>query len=176
MTAAVEVLSAQGPAGFSARTVSAQARLPLAAVSYYFPQLDVLLGEAIVVVLRGWLDHGSQVAATTRGGGADTAAAAITAALLPPGPPTAVRNRYEHLVAAAGHPVAAAALAELRPELRRLVDDILAATGSRSLLAADLVISLVDGAAVGAVSEGEADPRIRVEAAVRSVLVSTGSA
>ena len=52
-----------GPAAFSARSVAAQAQLPLAAVSYYFPGLDDLLGAAVAVVLRQWIDHGSAVVA-----------------------------------------------------------------------------------------------------------------
>ena len=172
LAAAVAVVDVRGPGAFSARAVAAQAQLPLAAVSYYFPRLDDLLAEAIVVVLRGWLEHGRLVAEATQGSGVDSAAAAITAALLPPRRPGAVRNRYEHLLAAAGNPVSAGALAELRPELRLLIGEILAVTGVRSRLSHDAIIALVDGAAVGAVSEGAADPRDRVESTLRTVLTN----
>jgi AcrR family transcriptional regulator len=172
LTAAVAVVSANGPGAFSARAVAAQAELPLAAVSYYFPRLDDLLAEAIVVVLRGWVDHGASVARDAEGHGVGTAAAAITAALLPPDGPGAVRHRYDHLLAAAGNPVSAAAMAELRPTLQHLVGEILAATGVRSRLSTDAIIALVDGAAVGAVSEGVADPRGRVESTLRTVLTN----
>jgi len=170
LMAAVAVVSANGPGAFSARAVATHAQLPLAAVSYYFPRLDELLGEAIATVLRGWLDDGEQVVAATHGQGVEVAAAAITAALLPAGPPAAVRNRYDHLLAAAADPVSAAAVADLRPALQGLVTEILVTTGVQSRLTEDALIALVDGAAVGAVSEGTADPLGRVVAMLRDAL------
>ena len=170
LAAAVAVVSEQGPAAFSARSVAAQAQLPLAAVSYYFPRSDDLLGAAVAVVLRQWIDHGSAVVASVIDTGVEAAACAITDALLPPGPADAVRHRYEHLLAAAGHPVSAAAMANLRPVLRGLVADILSATGTRSLFSTDALVSLVDGTAVGAISEGRPDPRGQVASALREVL------
>jgi len=170
LAAAVAVVSEQGPAAFSARSVAAQAQLPLAAVSYYFPRSDDLLGAAVAVVLRQWIDHGRTVVAAAHDTGVEAAARAITDALLPPGPADAVRHRYEHLLAAAGHPVSAAAMANLRPVLRGLVVDILSATGTRSLFSTDALVSLVDGTAVGAVSEGRPDPRGQVASALREVL------
>ena len=178
LAAAVDVVSEHGPAGFSARSVATRAQLPLAAVSYYFPRSDDLLGAAVAVVLRQWIDHGRTVVAgvidtvidTARDTGVEAAARAITDALLPPGPADAVRHRYEHLLAAAGHPVSAAAMADLRPVLRGLVADILSATGTRSLFSTDALVSLVDGTAVGAVSEGRPDPRGQVASALREVL------
>ena len=173
LAAAVAVVSEQGPAAFSARSVAAQAQLPLAAVSYYFPRSDDLLGAAVAVVLQQWIDHGRTVVAGVDRAvdtGVEAAACAITDALLPPGPADAVRHRYEHLLAAAGHPVSAAAMADLRPVLRGLVADILSATGTRSLFSTDALVSLVDGTAVGAVSEGRPDPRGQVASALREVL------
>ena len=170
LAAAVAVVSEQGPAAFSARSVAAQAQLPLAAVSYYFPRSDDLLGAAVAVVLRQWIDHGRTVVAAAHDTGVEAAARAITDALLPPGPADAVRHRYEHLLAAAGHPVSAAAMANLRPVLRGLVVDILSATGTRSLFSTDALVSLVDGTAVGAISEGRPDPRGQVASALREVL------
>jgi AcrR family transcriptional regulator len=171
LAAAVAVVSEHGPGGFSARSVATRAQLPLAAVSYYYsPRLDDLLGAAVELVLQQWIDHGSTVVAAVRGTGVDAAARAITDALLPPGPADAVRHRYEHLLAAAGHPVSAAAMADLRPVLRGLVVDVLSATGTRSRFSADALVSLVDGTAVGAVSEGGPDPRRQVASALREVL------
>ena len=51
VAAAVIVVGEHGPAAFSARAVATQAKLPLGAVSYYFPVLDELLGEALAAVL-----------------------------------------------------------------------------------------------------------------------------
>jgi hypothetical protein len=81
-------------------------------------------------------------------------------------------------LAAASYPVAAAALADLRPQLRQLIDAILAHTGTTSAIGADGLLALLDGAAVGAVSEGSAggdpvldgDLRDRVAATVSTAL------
>jgi len=174
VAAAVSVVSVHGPSAFSARAVATQAHLPLAAVSYYYPQLDDLLARAIEEVLRGWLEHGQAVATATEGRGTGVAARVITEALLPPGPPGAVRNRYEHLMAAARNRATSSAMANLRPGLLAVITRILTGTGIRTPLSPDALLALVDGAAVGAVSEGAEDPRARVESTLREVL-SSGS-
>lgn len=170
VAAAVTVVDTHGPAGFSARAVATQAELPLGAVSYYFPVLDDLLGEALAAVLRGWLARGESVVTAGTGRGITAAASAIAAAVLPDGAPNAIRNRYEHLLAAARNPVAAAALAELRPALEALIVRILSGAGVRTPLTANAVLALVDGAAVGAVSEGSDDPAAPVRTLLREVL------
>lgn len=177
IAAAAEVVDRHGPAGFSARAVATAGGLPLAAVSYYFPQLDDLLAAAVDVVLAGWVEHGEAVAAELIAGGRvgiDAAATDITRAILPPGPASAVGHRYQHLLAAAGSPVTAAAMARLRDTLQALVNGILRATEVRSGLSADAIVALVDGAAVGAIAEGRPDPAERVRDTLRDVLRSLG--
>ena len=61
-------------------------------------------------------------------------------------------------------------MADLRPVLRGLIAEVLSATGTRSRFSTDALVSLVDGTAVGAVSEGRADPRRQVASALREVL------
>ncbi len=162
LDAAVAVISEAGPAGFSARAVATRARLPLASVSYYYPRLGDLLAAALSVVLDGWLDQAAAVADRPhRAGdrGARAAARLLVAALLPhPPSPAEILCRYEHLLAAARIPTAATALARLRPALGDAVARILDGAGIDTTLPAGTVISLVDGAAVGALSEGVADP------------------
>ena len=170
MAAATAVLNDQGPAAFTARAVASAAGLPLAAVSYYFPRLDDLLAPATDAVLQSWLAHGEQTAAARIGRGTGAAAEAITDALLPPGPPTAVLHRYDHLVAAARSPVTASALAQLRPALLALVGRILTNTHTTSSLSPDALLALIDGAAVGALAEGDPDPRLRIRNVVREAL------
>lgn len=171
VAAATEVIDKGGPSAFSARSVAAAAGLPLAAVSYYFPSLDDLLTAAVGAVVSGWLADGEKGArAAMSAGGVDAACLAITAALLPGRSPVTIRLRYEHLLAAGAGEVTAAAMARLRPRLASLIDDILAGTGVTSTISSDSVISLVDGAAIGAVSEGEGAPSSRIEAALREVL------
>jgi len=173
VAAAVEVVGADGPAAFSARAVATRAKLPLGAVSYYFPALDDLLGEALAAVIAGWLAHGESVAAATKGAGIIGAATAITAAVLPSGGPDAVRNRYEHLLAAGRNPVAAAALAALRPELEALIARILLSAGVDSHLTPDALLALVDGATLGAIAEGAVDPVDRVRTTVAQALAAS---
>lgn len=175
VTAAVAVVGEGGPAEFSARAVATQAKLPLGAVSYYFPVLDELLGEALAAVLSAWLEHGESVAATTKGRGIACAAAAITAALLPAGGPDAVRHRYEHLLAAGRNPVAAAAMAALRPELEGLVARILISTTVSTPLTSDALLALVDGAALGGVAEGADDAVGRVRTTLAEALRASTS-
>jgi DNA-binding transcriptional regulator YbjK len=170
VAAAVAVLSEHGPAGFSARAVATQANLPLGAVSYYFPVLDDLLGEALAAVLAGWLEHGESVARTTKGRGIAQAATAIAAAVLPSDNPPDIHHRYEHLLAAGRNQVAAAAMAALRPELKRLIARILISTRVSTSLTPDALLALVDGAALGAIAEGSADPAGRVRTTLREAM------
>ena len=170
VAAAVAVVGADGPAAFSARAVATQAKLPLGAVSYYFPALDDLLGEALAAVIAAWLEHGETVAAAAKGSGTTRAATAITAAVLPSGGPDAVRNRYEHLLAAGRNPVAAGAMAALRPELEALIARILISAGVDSHLTPDALLALVDGATLGAIAEGADEPVDRVRTTVAEAL------
>jgi AcrR family transcriptional regulator len=173
VAAAAEVVARHGTAGFSARAVAAAGGLPLAAVSYYFPRLDDLLSAAVDIVLRGWIEHGHTVAADAAASGRkgiDAAATVIARALLPPGPPSVIAHRYRHLLAGAAHPDTAAALAALRSTLEALVCDILATTGVKSPLSSDVIVALVDGAAVGAIAEGRPDPAGVVQSTLRAAL------
>ena len=83
-----------------------------------------------------------------------------------------VLTRYEQLLAAARNPVTAAALAALRPELSAVVSDVLTSTGVRCPVSPDVLIAVIDGAAVGALSENADDPRAIVTKALRAVLTA----
>jgi len=172
VAAAAAVISTEGPGAFSARAVATAAGLPLAAVSYYFPRTDDLLAEAIGLVLHGWLAESRARAALDLGHGIDAAARALTTTILPAGPPSVVLTRYEQLLAAARNPVTAAALAALRPELSAVVSDVLTSTGVRCPVSPDVLIAVIDGAAVGALSENADDPRAIVTKALRAVLTT----
>lgn len=173
MAAAAGVVDRHGPAGFSARAVAIASGLPLAAVSYYFPRLDDLLSAAVDIVLRSWTEHGHTVAADAAASGRkgiDAAATTIARALLPPGPPPVIAHRYQHLLAGAARPDTAAALAALRSTLEALVRDILTTTAVNSALSSDVIVALVDGAAVGAIAEGRPDPAAVVQSTLRAAL------
>ncbi len=171
---AVDLISARGPAAFSARAVATSAGVPLASVSYYFPRLDDLLGAALAVVLDRWLAQATAVADRTARAsdrGAAGAARALTAALLPqPASAAEIQGRYEHLLAAARIPTAAAALARLRPALAGAVARILERAEIDTSLEPGTLISLVDGAAVGALSEGVRDPAASVRRQLNELL------
>ena len=168
--AAAALVAEHGPGAFSARAVATGAGLPLASVSYYFPVTDDLLDEAIAVVVRGWLSKARQYAATEHGRGPRAAAEALATTILPPGPPAVVLTRYQHLLAAGHRPVTAAALARLQPELAALVTEVLAATGVTTAVSSDVLIAVIDGAAIGALSENADDPRGTVRDAVLEIL------
>ena len=179
VAAAAAVISRDGPAAFSARAVAAQASLPLASVSYYYPRLDDLLAAALHVVLDGWLARAVAIADRPRRGsgrGAAAASRALAAAFLPdPATTDSVRARYEHLLAAARVPAAAAALARLRPELAAVARRILDRAAVGSSVTPDTLISVIDGAAVGAVSEGIPDPADAVRRQVHELLAATSA-
>lgn len=175
--AAALVVHEHGPAGFSARAVATAGGLPLASVSYYFPRLDDLLAAAVDIVISDWLTHGENAARHARATGRHgigAAATTIVSAILPPGPPSAIAHRYQHLLAAATNPATAAAMATLRGSLELLVTDILETTAVHATVSANAIISLVDGAAVGAIAEGRPDPAERVRSTVSEVLQDEG--
>jgi hypothetical protein len=65
-------------------------------------------------------------------------------------------------------------MAELRPELAGLIDRILVTTGVGTGLSPDALLSLVDGAALGAIAEGAVDPAERVRETLRECLSGNG--
>jgi AcrR family transcriptional regulator len=186
--AATRLAAEHGPAACTARAIATEAGLPLAAVSYYFPDLSVLVGEAVHRVCARWREHATHVARGYSGarpgpGGHAGLADAISRAMLPPGGGSgaapvdgdarirpgrsAVVSRYRHLLAAADSPAVTAEMAALRADLVAVVSGMLPRPDTR---AADLLVTVVDGAALGAVAEGDPDPAGRVETAVRAAL------
>ena len=177
---AVTILNTVGPSGISARAIAAAGQVPLSAITYYFDSLDEIVGAAAQVVVAEWLQHGMEVAKASASGKvkADrvsrdrSAARTITEALLPPGGVAAVRTRYEHLVAAGRVQPVATALAGLRPQLLELIDQIRTAAGVDLQPSANTVLAVLDGAALGAISEGDPQPRVTVENELRQLFSS----
>ncbi len=160
------LLQTVGPGKFSARRVAAEAGVPLAAVTYYFASLDELLGLATELVVASWLDHGPRVAHHSRGADMAQIATTLTLALMPPGPPPAsiaehrrsIQARYEQLLSAGRAPMVSAALAALRPALYELITVIVANAEAPVTLSPATILAVIDGAAVGAISEATDDP------------------
>jgi len=153
------ILSTAGPSAISARAVAAAAEVPLSAVTYYFESLDEIIGLAAADLVADWLHHGRQVADGLDVTDRPDPARLLADALLPSGDDEAIRTRYEHLVAAGRVPAVAGALAGLRPQLLEVIDRIRSTLGLDTGLPASTVLSAVDGAAVGAISEGRAGLR-----------------
>ena len=166
IAAAVWAMAEYGPGECSARTVAAAADLPLAAVSYYFPRLDELLGLAAGRLVASWLGHARAVADTRVGTGTAVAIETLTAALLPSADPVAVRSRYEIVLAAARSESLAGPVATLQDGLARTIGDVLAASELPDPPAPPTVRAAVDGAMLDALAHGAAD----LPAAARGVL------
>ncbi len=170
IAAAAWAIEEYGPGACSARTVAAAADLPLASVSYYFPHLDDLLGLGTERLTGSWLRHGREVAEARQGTGSAAAARTVTGALLPSDDPAALLARYEQLLAAARIPEVAAALAGFRPALEQLITDILDGCQVEAPVSPGTILAVVDGAVVGALSEGRVAPAAVVLAALEDLL------
>ncbi|MBD5785551.1 TetR family transcriptional regulator [Cellulosimicrobium terreum] len=151
---AADLILSEGPAAVTHRAVAARAGVPLAATTYYFTGLDELLAAAGQVIVAGWAEHAR---AAGRGSTADRdrpdAADLVVGAVLPPGGADDVRGFYEHLVSAGRHPALARAYADGRDLIDEAVTELLRELGHPDVTAS-LVVAVVDGAAVSALSEG----------------------
>lgn len=178
VTAAAALVLDAGPAALTHRTIAQRADVPLAATTYYFASLDDLVGAAGSLLAERWATHADGVvaalAAELADGAGETAddehrCAVLVDAVLPAGDARGVRGHYEHLVGAGRDEVLAAAYASGRAGLdeamTRLVDLLDLPVGP------DLVVAVVDGAAVSALSEGR-DVRVHAELLLRRLLLT----
>jgi len=151
--AAAELILAEGPAGVTHRTVAARADVPLAATTYYFSGLDELVETAGRLLVERWTAHTREVVEredipTSSAGKAER----IVDAIGPSGDEVSVRGFYEHLVAAGRSAALGRAYAETRAGLDDAVSELLAKLGLD--LSPQLIIAIVDGSALTALSEG----------------------
>lgn len=161
-----------GPAAVTHRGIAARAEVPLAATTYYFDSLDDLVGAAGEVLAQRWASHAAAVAAQVVGPtSVDEQARILVDAVLPEGGEAAVRGHYEHLVSAGRSPALAEAYAAGRSALDAVVGELLGTLGLA--LAPELVVALVDGAAVTSLSEGH-DIRVRAATLLHHVLLPEG--
>ena len=166
--AAADLVLREGPAAVTHRVVAARADVPLAATTYYFTGLDDLMSAAGRLIVEGWAAHARGAAeraeTASQRAGSDEVPGLLVDAVLPPGGEGEVRGFYEHLVGAGRYPALAQAYADGRHQLDTAVGQLLAARGLARVSPA-LLVAVVDGAAVSALSEGR-DVR---ETAVRLV-------
>lgn len=172
IAAAAALVLEVGPAAVTHRAIAARAEVPLAATTYYFDSLDDLVGAAGTQLALRWAAHAATVAAQTAAPtSVDEQARLLVDAVLPEGDELAVRGHYEHLVSAGRSPVLAGAYAAGRAALDAVVGELLRSLGLP--LAPELVVAVVDGAAVTALSEGH-DIRARASTLLLHVLLPEG--
>lgn len=156
--AAAEVATELGFAAVSHREVARRAGVPLGSTTYYFGCLDDLLGEAAALTLERWVEHGQQIIATAEPAtDVSQSAALVVRALLPGEDYATILCYYEQILGSARHPAVADVFRAGRPRLERVIADALDAIGFTGWVSPGLVLSVVDGAVLGALSEGRAE-------------------
>lgn len=151
--AAAEIIRDEGPGAVTHRAVAARAECSLSATTYYFSGLDELLAEAGKVNIKRWAERAEAVADAVERDGVPTrlsdAVDAILRACLPAD--TSLDNHYRQLLAAATAEPIAVSYHAGRRRLDHALGRVLRRIGCR--IPPDLVIAVVDGAAVTAISE-----------------------
>jgi DNA-binding transcriptional regulator YbjK len=160
VAAAADLLESEGFDAVSHRAVARLAGVPLGSTTYYFASLDDLRAAAASALAQRWVRRMARAADAVREGTYDPAEAARRIArVVLPGDRRAVLSEYEQLLAAARHPAVATVLREMRPAFVQVIDDLLIRTGWAGRVRSDVVLAVLDGAAVSALSEGRADVR-----------------
>jgi DNA-binding transcriptional regulator YbjK len=169
---AASILDEEGPAAVRHRRVAELAGVPLGSVTYYFATLEELLGEATEHLLDEQLARtAASVAALQPQARPEVEVAQLVVAVLAEDRDDArMLAQYELLLGAARHPAIQAALASRRGEFATWVETVLERTGWSNAFVADHLMSLIDGAILGALGEGDAGVRGRATAAVADVL------
>ncbi len=152
--AAADLVREEGPAALSHRAVAQRAGVSLSATTYYYDGLDDLAAAAGAGMVDAWVAHAEQVLAGARSGARPDPADALVQAVLPPGDDVAVRAHYEQLLAAGRVAALADALAVGRARLDAVLAALLSVVAPSLATVAPLVLAVVDGAVVTAVSEG----------------------
>lgn len=174
--AAAALVIESGPATLTHRTIAQRADVPLAATTYYFASLDDLVGAAGTRLAERWAVHADAVLAEVAAEVAATGmpsverrCAALVDAVLPAGGSLAVRGHYEHLVSAGRDETLAAAYAAGRAGLDEAVTQVVDLLSIP--VGPEIVVAVVDGAAVSALSEG-GDVRVHAELLLRRMLLA----
>lgn len=151
---AAAILLEQGPRGVSHRAVADRVGCSLSATTYYFSGLDDLLSEAGRVNIARWASRAERAAEDAEANPVpDTEhdrIEAVLAATLPTD--EELLGHYLQLVAAGGSPPVRRAYRTGRDRLNAAVSRVL-----RRLeipWSAEMIIAVVDGASVSALSEG----------------------
>lgn len=153
IAAAAEIIREEGPAAVSHRTVAARAGCSLSATTYYFSGLEELLSEAGKLNINRWAERAESVALEIERNDPPSSRAeaieAILRACLPRDVPLA--NHYQSLLAVWNTQPVTAAYHAGRKRLDSALERVLRRVGCD--LPPALVVAVVDGAAVTAISE-----------------------
>lgn len=171
--AAAEILREEGPSGVTHRKAATRASASISATTYYFTGLDDLLGQAAALNFELWAGRARGVAAdidhTRQPESLDDAINVILRACLPDD--ANLENHYVQLVAATSFPTVNSEYRDSRGLLNDAIGEVLA--WARCPVSAELVMSVVDGGAVQAISEGR-DVRETARSRVRELFLSLG--
>lgn len=167
--AAAAILREEGPAGVSHRTVARRVGCSLSLTTYYYESLDEMLAEAGRINIGLWASRAEAVAEAAESEppptGPDAVTALVLRACLPAG--DELLGHYLQLIAAARAIPVTRADRTGRDRLNGALVRVLRQV--RSECPPELVIAVVDGAAVSALSEGR-DVRDTAAQLLRHVL------
>ncbi|MDO5700524.1 MAG: TetR family transcriptional regulator [Bowdeniella nasicola] len=152
--AAAAIIREEGPVAVTHRAVAKRAGCSLSATTYYFTGLDELLAEAGQINIRLWARRAEHVATEVERQPVPTTLDGVITVLLRACLPAseALENHYLQLLQAASIAPVAHAYAAGRQRLDDAIGRVLRRVGID--IAPELVIAVVDGAAVSALSEG----------------------
>ena len=146
--AATGLLGEAGPTAVTARGVAARARVPLAAVTYYFDGVDSLVREAAERLAAGYLEQAAALVRDAAGREWEETLVRVWFDPSPGGPhPARVRGTLAQVLAAAAVPSLAASLQRWDAELVREVEHVLRAAG-RDVSRTRVLLAALDGAAL----------------------------
>ena len=152
--AAAEMLRESGPSNVSMRNVARRVGASLSAMTYYFNGADELLEEAGRLNIAHWAERAERVAEQAEIGPPPTslnaAISLVLSATLPKDSP--LLGHYSQLIAAGASVPVTRAYSTGRGRLNLAVGRVLRVAGFNC--PPELIISVVDGAAVSALSEG----------------------
>lgn len=133
--------------------------MPLGSTTYYFSSLDELLGAVADLLYDECLTRGAAVLEAADPGPYSTpeAAGVITSAILPSDDAGHILTYYEQLLGAARHPAVAQAWRSARPRLEQVVRDAMALAQCSDVASPGVLLAVVDGAVISALSEGRHD-------------------
>ena len=172
LTAAAALVVGGGPDAVSHRTVAREARVPLAATTYYFAGLDDLLAAAFARVADAELATAAAVVdalPARRRSPAATADAVVDVLLGPDRQDDAgLQAYYERFVAAGRYPAVRPVLRAARARIDELLTEALRRCGRPADVG--LLVAVVDGTVLSALVEGDGLARRRARDAVAAQL------